>query len=67
MLYNINNYVKVKLTNNGRLILKEQNINPSEEDGWTKFQLWDLMSIFGPYLCNGCDLFFETNIELLNV
>lgn len=77
MQININDYVKVKLTDRGREILKTQHEDlrkqcpflseePSyktDEDGWSQFQMWDLMVKFGPYIFMGCDLPFETTVE----
>jgi hypothetical protein len=68
-LFNINDYVKVRLTDKGMKVLADHYggeipewfVNYME-DGWTKFQLWDLASIFGENLYNGCTLPFETNI-----
>lgn len=39
------------------LVLKDKN-------GYTKFQLWDLMETFGPYVGLGRELPFETEIEI---
>ncbi|MBB3020702.1 hypothetical protein FHR70_003788 [Microvirga lupini] len=66
-LFNLNHEVKVKLTHVGKLILEREyyDIKTSDADGWTKWQLWELMSLFGKYLYNGCDVPFETTIELL--
>jgi len=76
MEFNINDYVKVKLTNYGLSILEAQhnelhsyfsNQQPFEppktdENGYTKFQLWHLMQTFGPHI--GASLInpFETDI-----
>ena len=72
---NINDYVKVKLTDHGRNILDNQNAelkkcypdaeprHKPDENGFYKIQLWELMSIFGEYLYNGCKIPFETTIE----
>lgn len=79
--FNVNDYVKVKLTDRGKYIYYHQfddinmniikkgcqPLNPIEltydEDGYVEFQLWHLMSIFGAYLFNGCDIPFETTIK----
>lgn len=37
-----------------------------DENGWSKWQLWCLMQQFGPYLRNGGDVPFETEIEILS-
>lgn len=73
--YNINNYVKVKLTDLGKKILKNYykqlkdlypNLNCTfkyEEDneGYIEIQLWQFMKIFGPYFNNGAPLVIESN------
>jgi hypothetical protein len=76
--FNINDYVKVKLTDCGRKILEDQHtelkmvlpdaepLHKPDEDGLVKFQLWELMSIFGGHLFNGCQIPFETTIEYLS-
>jgi hypothetical protein len=69
MKFNINNYVKVKLTAAGKAELRRQrselmseyqNINlgefklPDEDaDGWSKWQLHVLMNTFGHMCVNG--------------
>lgn len=35
-----------------------------EVDGWSEWQLWDLMATFGEFCGNGSPLMFETEIEL---
>lgn len=79
--FDVNDYVRVKLTDRGRKIHRQQfrQLNrqlpetadlkyspPNEdEDGWCKFQLWDLMQRFGPYIGMCEDLVFETTIEFV--
>lgn len=84
MKFNINDKVRVRLTDLGRKTLAvlraKQNedmvtaygpgiplqpITVPEVDGWSKWQLWDLMATFGPYLGNGLPLVFETEIDLV--
>jgi hypothetical protein len=76
--FNINGYVHVKLTDYGRKIHKERDdefrkrfpmcrtiyIPPEEEkDGWSKWQMWDLMETFGEH-CGLCkELPFDTTIR----
>ncbi len=64
--FNINNYVHVRLTAKGRNVLHSQKIKiPSEDqNGFSKWQLWELMNTFGPYLHNGETVPFETTIKL---
>ncbi len=78
--FNINDYVRVRLTEDGRGIdrmryeekfprhLREKYpYRPPEEnaDGWSKWQLWHLMETFGRNISLGGILPFETTIELL--
>lgn len=80
MKFNINNYVKVKLTDKGRKVLEEEHNQlyarlglgdvayeaPKEdENGYHKFQLWCLMESLGRHLSLGTDPVFETEIELV--
>ena len=63
MKFNINNDVKVKLNDKGRKIT---NFTVKEDkDGWSKWQLWDLMSTFGKYISLGCATPFDTEIEIV--
>lgn len=79
--FNVNDSVRVKLTDLGRSIhhghyaeLVERLGNmpyvyrPVEEDsaGWSTWQLWVLMECFGQHLHNGCVLPFETEIEFIS-
>lgn len=74
--FNINNKVRVKLTEEGHRILKrnhdrfwrllepKQGYDPPVEDknGFSDWQMWELMREFGPDLYNGCKVPFETTI-----
>ena len=76
MKFNINDYVKVKLTNRGRDIYYHRNdeLNkipnvhfepeyPKESDGWFKEQFWIIMEIFGgKHMMMGFETPFETDI-----
>lgn len=84
MRFNINEIVRVKLTDHGRAVhaadhamfwaslasskgIKTPEYQPPKEDadGWSKWQLWDLMGTFGAHtgLCRvPC---FETTIEIV--
>ena len=45
---NLNHEVKIKLTDYGRdLLAKKRLTRQPDEAGYTKFQLWELMNIFG--------------------
>lgn len=79
---NLNDYVWIKLRDNGRAILRARDARWSqlyatsygylpiaeqqeaEHDGWSCWQLWSLIEIFGPALGLGCDPPFETAIRL---
>ncbi len=79
MKLNINDSVKVKLNDHGREILKQQHellfkdipryrvfVPPREdEQGWSTWQMWDLMQSFGPHIRLGAEVPFETEIELV--
>lgn len=75
--FNINYMVKVRLTDYGKDIyyhqydelndkFNKQIIKPTlpkvDENGYTSFQLWNLMEIYGPYMRMASALPFETNI-----
>lgn len=69
---NLNKMVKARLTDHGRAILEAQSLavgtpyTPPKEDaeGWSEWQLWDLMSRFGEDLYNGCKVPIETEIRI---
>mgnify|MGYP003291933549 CR=1 FL=1 len=83
-IFNINNYVKVKLTKEGVKILKSQynemlkQMTPqarksmvsfkkpkADKDGYSEFQLWELMKHFGKYMYNGnINPPFESTIKI---
>jgi hypothetical protein len=82
MKVNVNNEVKIRLTDEGRKILMEAHDKRNEEHngafgdyappredqfGWSTWQLWHLMREFGPHMYNGCKVPFEAEIELLGV
>ena len=75
---NINDKIKVKLTEHGKAILEHEvadtmnmlkNLNfsddyfpyPEDEDGYTEFQLWNFMRLFGSHFCVGCPQIIENN------
>ena len=75
-VFNINNIIKVKLTDRGKDIYYHQHdelnkyygkeiIKPRypdvDEDGFTRFQLWHFMEIYGPHTHIGMDNFIENN------
>ena len=78
--FNINDYVWVRLTDEGKKQLKKQEdslelkmpgvdfknyLIPCEDsDGWSRWQLWELMYYFGNELYNGCRIPFETEIKI---
>lgn len=84
MKFNINNYVRVKLTPLGREIYRERrrdfkrllekqcvkvkladSMLVEDEEGWSKWQLWNLMEVFGPHVGLGSDPVFQTEIDIL--
>lgn len=74
---NINDKIKVKLTEHGRSILEKdvtntlsmlngfnyQDYSPyhTDEEGYTEFTLWDFMRIFGSHFQMGCQQIIEKN------
>ena len=79
MIFNINNYVEIKLTQYGKDILKEKEDKifteyPSLKEylykykvnnrGYLKLQLWEVMNIFGDHLGNGLQVPFEMKIKM---
>jgi hypothetical protein len=68
MLFNINGYVKVKLTTHGWDIINKHSpylgATIKEKDGWSEWQLWHLMSIFGEHIYLGGKNPFETTIDI---
>lgn len=69
--FNMNDKVWVRLTDRGRDILREQDramrlpeILPDEVDGWSRWQLWDLMNRLGKACAMGVAVPFETTIRL---
>lgn len=75
--FNINHMVRVRLTDRGREIHRARHddlaaryelpypyVPPGvDDDGWSEFQLWDLMHTFGADLVMGLPVPFETGIE----
>ncbi len=81
MKYNINDMVRVKLTDFGREALQDEHKKfwssskrpappyapPKEDaDGWSEWQLWCLMNRLGSYMDMGSKLPFETTIEIVS-
>ena len=72
--FNTNNYIKVKLTDaginayyhrNDEARAKGANLSQSlpyiDEEGYTKFQLWDFIHTFGKYYYPGGEIMTENN------
>lgn len=77
--FNVNDYVLVKLNEIGRDILREldaernrrypdfdwgSSLPEEDEEGWSKWQLWELMKKFGPHITLGRRTPFETAIRI---
>ena len=73
--YNINEYVYVKLTEEGKRLLEEfydsmgligeiKTLFPTTRGGYTRFQLYEIALIFGKHLYNGSttQLFFNNDL-----
>lgn len=73
--FNLNDYVQVRLTDLGRCLHEQEHemlsthasapYKPPEElDGWSRWQAWRLMELFGQHMHNGCNVPFETTIRI---
>ena len=77
--FNVNDYVWVKLTPVGLKILernfcelrrafpnlpKQFTPPPTDDEGYTKYQMWSLMNDFGNYMVMGGQSPFETDVIL---
>jgi hypothetical protein len=71
--FNVNHHVWLKLTPAGHKMHRQhyaelgclQYFSPEiDADGWTRFQLWSAMNIFGKYLYCGSEPPFEMEIRL---
>lgn len=76
MKFNINEYVKIKLNDNGIDILRKRHnelrlrvpsigdfVEPvKDDDGYSSFPLWALFDTFGEYVHLGCIPPFDTTI-----
>lgn len=79
--FNVNHYVRVKITRHGKKCLRKNyddlaksyggklgfpfRLPKADKDGWTRFQMHDLMANFGQHMYCGCEVPFETEIEIL--
>lgn len=79
-IFNLNDYVNIKLTETGIAILKEEHDKylkeyagefkypEIDENGYTQMQMWEVMQIFGKYMYNGNpNLPFEPNIAISDI
>jgi len=72
IFFDINYKVRVKLNPWGRGIYMDHyakygvECEPPERDsdGWSEFQLWNLMEVYGPHMTIGMKVPFETEIAL---
>lgn len=73
--FNINDYIKVKLTVHGYKMHNAhykkylgENYNKKiyapviDEEGFTKYQLWEFISIFGEHMYNGAEQVIKDNL-----
>lgn len=63
--FNINDVMYVKLTDYGRQLMASDRYPVTkvpDKDGYTKWQMWELMQHFGPQCGLGQTLPFETTI-----
>ena len=79
MKFNLNDRIRVQLTDTGRAIHRAEHVKaftgydaklypympPDEDaDGWSRWQLWDFMARFGPHISMTGDLSVMTDIEI---
>lgn len=76
--FNINDYVWVRLTDAGKIACRRQHDElrrqypmigkyvPPETDaqGYSRWQLWQLMQTFGPSISHGSPVPFDTEIKI---
>lgn len=66
--FNVNDHVRVKLTDVGRrhltLPVNQPRTVTEDADGWSRWQLWDLMHTFGEVVYMGGAVPFDTDIEI---
>ena len=70
MLFNINDDVRVKLTDKGREVLRKEQLHDylglvEDEEGWSTWQFWVLMSYFAHHIGMGFENVFEMNIDII--
>ena len=63
---NLNNYIKVKLTEKGIDILKQRYGTDYpisiDDEGYTEFQMWDFTRLFGEHISMVSEMVCQTNI-----
>lgn len=80
VVFNINDYVQVKLTERGKKCLRENydklaasyggklpfkfKLPTPDKDGWTRWQAWSLMQDLGQHVCMSAEPPFETTIRV---
>ena len=63
---NLNDYIKVKLTEKGIDVVKQRYGSDRpidfDDEGYTKFQMWDFARLFGKHMIMGLDLICCTDV-----
>jgi hypothetical protein len=64
MVVNINDWVRVELTPEGRAVAEREKAYVRPDGHW---QLWELMQTFGPHIWHGmpAPLFVENRVEIV--
>ena len=75
MKVNLNQMVRVRLTDHGREVHRQEYAKngtlalyqprPMDDRGYSVFQLWELMQVFGPAIHLGAENSFDLDIEIL--
>ena len=70
--FNVNEYVRVRLTEVGRKVYEDHfrslKVKPlplrTDDKGWTEFQMWEMCHYFGACMYNGSVSPIETEIQI---
>lgn len=57
---NLNDCMLFKITEYGEGLLPHH--FKKNEDGWYRGQIWEVMEVFGPHMCIGCNSKIELNV-----
>lgn len=64
MKIDVNDFVFIRITPKGRELYDDNGRHPEDADGWSTWQLWEVMQAFGPFLYKGAPPPFETRMRI---